>query len=66
MSNNAAPSDPTSVLQWVDTRWPDLGEPTGAELMAALDDVLAGRPVAAEQFPPMGCSIKWAPGNDPN
>ena len=50
----------------MDETRPDGGQPNGAELTAALDDVLAGRPVAGEQFPPMGCSIKWAPGNDPN
>lgn len=32
---------------------------TGADLMAALDAVLAGEPVADEQKPSMGCSIKW-------
>lgn len=38
---------------------------TGADLRAALDAVLAGRPVPDEQFPSMGCSIKWRPGNAP-
>jgi len=32
---------------------------TGADLRAALDAVLAGRPVALEQRPSVGCSIKW-------
>ncbi len=32
---------------------------TGADLSAALDAVLEGRPVAAEQKPSMGCNIKW-------
>ena len=36
---------------------------TGAELRAAADAVLAGRPVAADQKPSIGCSIKWRPGN---
>lgn len=49
----------------MDATRPDRGEPTGDELAAALDAVLAGKPVTGEQFPPMGCSIKWAPGNDP-
>lgn len=30
-------------------------------LRAALDDVLAGRPVAKSQTEPVGCSIKWRP-----
>lgn len=28
---------------------------------AALDDVLAGRPVGNPETPPVGCSIKWSP-----
>lgn len=32
---------------------------TGAELRAALDAVLAGRAVAAEQQPSLGCNIKF-------
>jgi peroxiredoxin len=38
---------------------------TGADLEAAVDAVLEGRPVAAEQKPSIGCSIKWRPGNGP-
>ncbi len=38
---------------------------TGAELRAALDAVLKGEKVSAEQKPSMGCSIKWKPGNIP-
>src|SRR5271163_3020279 len=39
---------------------PDSGKPiTGADLKAALDAVLAGKPVAAEQRPSVGCNIKW-------
>ena len=38
---------------------------TGKDLRAALDAVLAGRPVAKEQRPSMGCNIKWRPGNEP-
>jgi peroxiredoxin len=38
---------------------------TGRDLRAAVDAVLAGAPVAAEQYPSMGCSIKWKPGNEP-
>ena len=32
---------------------------TGADLRAALDAVLAGRDIPAEQIPSMGCNIKW-------
>lgn len=38
---------------------------TGEDLRRALDAVLAGRPVPAEQLPSMGCNIKWKPGNEP-
>jgi peroxiredoxin len=39
---------------------------TGKDLRAALDVVLAGRPVADDQRPSMGCNIKWKRGNEPN
>jgi peroxiredoxin len=38
---------------------------TGKDLRAALDAVLAGRPVSPDQRPSMGCNIKWRPGNEP-
>lgn len=38
---------------------------TGSELRAALDAVLAGSSVSAEQYPSMGCNIKWRAGNEP-
>lgn len=38
---------------------------TGRDLRAALDAVLEGRPVPAEQKPSLGCNIKWRPGNEP-
>jgi len=38
---------------------------TGRDLRAALDAVLAGKPVAPEQKPSAGCSIKWKPGHGP-
>ena len=45
---------------------PSNGEPvTGADLRAALDAVLSGQPVPEDQYPSMGCSIKWKPGNEP-
>lgn len=39
---------------------------TGRDMRAAVDAVLAGRPVAAEQKPSIGCNIKWRPGNEPD
>jgi peroxiredoxin len=38
---------------------------TGRDVRAALDAVLSGKPVPAEQKPSMGCNIKWKPGNEP-
>lgn len=38
---------------------------TGQDLRAALDAVLAGRPVTSNQRPSLGCNIKWKPGNEP-
>ncbi len=32
---------------------------TGKDLRAALDAVLSGQPVNAEQWPSVGCNIKW-------
>jgi peroxiredoxin len=39
---------------------------TGADLRAAAEAVLAGRPVPAEQRPSIGCNIKWKPGHEPD
>lgn len=51
--------------QFDDSR-PGNGRPaTGQDLCAALDAVLEGRPVPAEQIPSIGCNIKWKPGNEP-
>ena len=45
---------------------PNMGlQATGADLRAAANAVLAGQPVSGEQWPSMGCSIKWKPGNTP-
>lgn len=38
---------------------------TCEDVRAAVDAVLAGRPVPADQRPAVGCSIKWRPGNEP-
>ncbi len=37
----------------------------GADLRTALDMVLAGKQVSAEQRASLGCNIKWKPGNEP-
>lgn len=39
--------------------------PTGKDLRAAADAVLAGSPVPSMQTPSIGCNIKWRPGNEP-
>lgn len=39
---------------------------TGADLRAALEAVVAGRPVTADQRPSIGCNIKWKKGNEPD
>jgi peroxiredoxin len=49
--------------QFDDSR-PNSGRPaTGTDLRAALDAVLAGRPVSTDQKPSIGCGIKWKAGN---
>lgn len=51
--------------QFDDSR-PGNGVPvTGKDLRAAVDAVLAGRPVPPDQKPSLGCNIKWTPGNEP-
>src|SRR5262245_5871318 len=39
---------------------------TGADLRAAIDAVLAGKPVPPDQKPSIGCNIKWKPGREPD
>jgi peroxiredoxin len=39
---------------------------TGADLRTAVDALLTGKPVSADQKPSLGCNIKWKPGNEPN
>jgi peroxiredoxin len=52
--------------QFDDSR-PGNGIPvTGKDLRAAIDAVLAGRPVSPHQRPSIGCNIKWKPGNEPD
>jgi peroxiredoxin len=38
---------------------------TGRDLRGAIDAVLEGRPVPADQRPSIGCNIKWKQGNAP-
>ena len=38
---------------------------TGRDLRVAVDAVLAGRGVSAEQKPSVGCNVKWKPGHEP-
>ena len=38
----------------------------GGDLKAAVDALLQGRPVSAEQIPSVGCNIKWRAGNEPD
>ena len=50
----------------LDDSRPSNGKPvTGADLRAAIDALLAGRPVNQDQRPSLGCNIKWKPGNAP-
>lgn len=39
---------------------------TGHDLRAAIQAVLAGKPVDSNQRPSIGCSIKWKPGHAPS
>jgi thiol-disulfide isomerase/thioredoxin len=51
----------------LDESRPSNGKPvTGADLRAAIDAVLADKPVGGEQKPSIGCNIKWKPGNEPS
>ncbi|MCB9265245.1 MAG: thioredoxin family protein [Lewinellaceae bacterium] len=44
----------------LDASRPNSGIPlTGEELRAAIDAVLAGKPVSEKQYPSAGCNIKW-------
>ena len=52
--------------QFDDSR-PGNGLPvTGKDMRAALDAVLAGKPVPPAQKASIGCNIKWKPGNEPD
>ncbi|MDF0645812.1 MAG: thioredoxin family protein [Nitrospira sp.] len=50
----------------LDESRPGNGKPvTGRDLRAAIDALLAGKPVDGHQRASVGCSIKWKPGNEP-
>jgi peroxiredoxin len=52
--------------QFDDSR-PGNGVPvTGKDLRAAMDAVLAGKPVSERQVPSVGCNIKWTSGKAPD
>ncbi len=51
--------------QFDDSRPRNEAPVTGADMRAAVDALLAGETIAAEQKPSMGCNIKWKPGNEP-
>ncbi|MEH1841158.1 MAG: thioredoxin family protein [Nostoc sp.] len=51
----------------LDDSRPSNGKPvTGADLRAAIEAVLADKPVTSHQKPSVGCNIKWKPGNQPS
>jgi len=39
---------------------------TGADLRAALDGLLSGKPALEKQTPSLGCNIKWIEGSEPS
>lgn len=50
----------------LDASRPESGIPlSGSDLRAALDAVLAGKPVSPQQRPSIGCNIKWKAGAEP-
>lgn len=47
-------------------KYGDFPPPSGEDLKAALDLVLAGNEVPQPWKPSMGCNVKWVPGNEPS
>ena len=43
----------------IDDNWEHPKKVTQSDLKLALENILTGQPVANEQIPSMGCSIKW-------
>ncbi len=48
-----------------DSTRPNSGEPTGEDMRAACDALLAGSEVPSDQIASLGCNIKWKAGNEP-
>ena len=46
----------------LDSSRPGQGEPDGQDLRAALDELLETGSVTAEQYPSIGCNVKWKLG----
>lgn len=50
----------------LDDSRPGNGAPNdGRDLRVAMDSLIAGEPIDADQKPSIGCNIKWKPGNAP-
>lgn len=50
----------------LDDSRPGNGKPiTGSDLRAAIDCLIAGKPLSEDQKPSLGCNIKWKAGNEP-
>ncbi len=43
----------------VDDNWQDESKVTKEELKEAIENLVSGKPLTQEQFPSIGCSIKW-------
>ncbi|MEO7319175.1 MAG: thioredoxin family protein [Chthoniobacteraceae bacterium] len=50
----------------LDDSRPSRGTSDSADIRAALDAILAGKPVSPNQRPGIGCNIKWKAGNEPD
>ena len=65
----APDADGTQTLRYrgqLDASRPGNEQPLdGADLRAALTNLLAGTPVSETQLPSVGCNIKWNPGQEP-
>ena len=51
--------------QFDDSRPSNGAAVNGKDLRAAVESVLAGKPVSTDQKPSIGCNIKWKSGNEP-
>ena len=65
----APDADGTQTLRYrgqLDASRPGNDQPLdGADLRAALTNLLTGSPVSTMQLPSVGCNIKWDPGQEP-